>query len=370
VTLPKAGEARLHLAGSGRFEIISAPGAEGVALAEWAELAWAGWREPLALPMRLQNSITVRLVPETGWTFGPEDHRVVAEPGGVVSIWIRAGGEAGVARERRWLVALAEGVLRRKAFLIGADPARAKAPAWLAAAAAEAALVATRPAMFDAWQAEMRAGRPAALRDVLLRPESEAGGTEERAAPGVWLWLREEGARSGAWGRFVDSIVAGESPGAALAREYARLTPRAAEAREWELAWRVAAARLAQTRATPVMEPEETRRRLERLARMVVLDTRTGRERVPPAWGEWATRHETWPTRERAERARLLAAEFTRLHPFYRNAAGSLGRAWTALAEGQEEAWRNAAAEWTQDMESGRLLEQASRRLLDEAAGR
>lgn len=365
----KPEEARLHGAGSGRFEIISAPGAEGVALAEWAELAWASWREPLGLPSRLPNSITVRLVPEPQWPFGPDAARINAEPGGVVSVWIRAGGEPGVARERRRLTALAEGVLRRKAFLAGADPARAKTPAWLAAAAAEAALMAARPAMLDAWQASMRAEKPASLRQILLWAGDGVEGGERRSALGVWLWLREAGGPSKAWERFADALIAGESPGGALAREYARLTPRAAEAREWELAWRVAAARLARARATPVMEPAETRRRLERIARIVTLDTQSGAERGLPAWGEWATRREAWPAAERAERSRMLVADFTRLHPFYRNAAGSLGRAWTALAEGREDAWRSAAAEWAQDMETGRVLEEASRRLLDEAGG-
>jgi hypothetical protein len=66
----------------------------------------------------------------------------------------------------------------------------------------------------------------------------------------------------------------------------------------------------------------------------------------------------------------LLAAEYLRFHPFYRNAAGSLGRAWTALAEGREQEWRTATEEWAEDMASGRSLEEASRRLLDEAEAR
>jgi hypothetical protein len=364
---------RLHSEGSGRFEVVALPGAEGVRLAELAEAAWAEWAGPFSLPSRLPVAITVRLVPEAEWLFGDVPARVAADPAGVVSVWIREDEKAGARRERLWLTALAEGVLRRKAFLLGLDPAKAHAPPWLTAGAAEAVIVAEQPSMLDAWQMEFgRSARPEKLRDVLLwgvRGGAEAEG-QERAAYGVWLWLREEGGKSGAWGRFVGALLTGESPGAALAREFATLTPKPAEAREWELAWKVAAARLVIARTTPILGAEESRQRLERLSRIVVMDARDGRERVMPAWGEWASRGESWPAMVRLERAAIIEAEFTRMHPFYRNAAGSLGRAWGALAAGEEEAWREASVEWSRDAADGRVLENASRALLDAAERR
>ena len=235
--------------------------------------------------------------------------------------------------------------------------------------AAEAAVVAERPAMLDAWQAALRESEPTPrLRDILLGSGEEGPAPEAGPAThALWLWLREEGARSGAWGRFLSALQAGESPGAALAREYGRLAARPAEAREWELAWRVAAARLARARAVPMQDAAETRRRLERASRIVVLDTEADGERVLRATGEWSERGERRVVEERAARAAQLAGEFTRLHPFYRNAAGSLGRAWLALAEGREREWRRASEEFAQDMAEGRELEEASRRLLDGA---
>jgi hypothetical protein len=361
---------RLHGSGSGRFEVIAEAGPEGVRLAELGEAAWRTWREPFGLPSRLPAAITVRLVPGSLWGAEARRARVSVEAGGAVTVWIRGGGEPGVSRERAWLRALAEGVLARRAILAGMDPARAPAPAWLCAAAAEAALVAERPALLDAWQASMRADEPpAGLREVLLWDGADGarGAVAARGAHGVWLWLREEGARGGAWGRFVGALQAGEPPGAALAREYGRLAARPAEAREWELAWRVAAARLAWARAVPLMEPEETRARIERAARILILDTETGRERAADGAGDWAERGEAWLAGERAARASRLAGEYTRLHPFYRNAAGSLGRAWIALAEGREREWRRAGGEYARDLAEGRELEDASRRLLDEA---
>lgn len=364
---------RLLGSGSGRFEVVAEPGPDGLRLAELALAAWSEWSGPLGLPARLPMAITVRLIPEARWAFGAEDARVAVEQSGVVTVWIRAGGTAGLERERRWLAALAEGALRRKALLLGVEPAKAKAPAWLSAAAAEAMVVAERPAMLDAWQTEEGRGERAAdLREVLLwvdRSPGEATEARRRAAFGVWLWLREESARSGAWERLLVSIVRGESPGAALAREFSRLAERPSEAREWELAWQVGRARLIGARVTPMMSAAESRAWIERVARVVALETSSGEERVMPVWGEWASREQTWLRVERAERTRLLAANLNRLHPFYRNAAGSLGRVWTAWAEGREAAWRQASIEWTQDWEAGRMLEDASRRLLDEATG-
>jgi hypothetical protein len=55
------------------------------------------------------------------------------------------------------------------------------------------------------------------------------------------------------------------------------------------------------------------------------------------------------------------------VHPFYRNAAGSLGRVWLAQAAGKERAWMQSRAEWREDKAVGRELERASAALLDEA---
>lgn len=361
--------ARLLGAGSGRFEVVAEPGADGVRLAELAAAAWTEWSGPLGLPARLPVAITVRLVPESGWPSDDLPWRVVVEPTGVASVWIRAGGESGVVRERRWLSALAEGVLRRRALLEGVALEKVAAPTWLVAAAAEAMIVAERPSMLDAWQAEVaQETNSATLRDVLFWAKRGSVSSDEprrRAAFGIWLWLREESGRSGSWERLVGALLAGETPGVALAREFSRMTRRPTEAREWELAWRVAKARLIALRLVPMMNAAESRLWIERVARVVAVDTRTGEERVATAWGEWGLREEPWMLTERAERARLMTGNFAQIHPFYRNAAGSLGRAWVALAEGREKAWREASMDWARDMETGRALEDASRRLLD-----
>lgn len=348
------------------------PGDDGVRLAELAELAWEEWRATLGLPTRLVSGITVRLTPEDQWGYVEPHWRVAVEPGGVVSVWLRSDGAAGKERDRRWLTGLAEGALRRLAVLTGAELGDPQAPAWLAAAAAESVLVAEQPSMLDAWQSRlMREERRVRLREVLFWKDIQAengGSVAGDGAYGLWLWLREEGARTPAWSAFVRALLAGEAPGAALMREYGRLAGPPADAREWELSWQTALARLARARTTPLWDARESRWWLERVSRIVVSDTEAdGGEIVLEAGGKWAGRRDAWPAAEREARARLLAAELVRMHPFYRNAAGSLGRAWVALAKGDERAWIEAKKDWRADMAAGRSLEEASARALDAA---
>ncbi|MBC8011299.1 MAG: hypothetical protein H7067_14525 [Burkholderiales bacterium] len=96
---PTPSTARLYLAGGGRFDVVAEPGEEGRALARLSEAAWPAWRGSLALPDRLPVAITVRLAPSERWREPDAGWRVSTDPGGVVTVWIRGGGEPGAARE-------------------------------------------------------------------------------------------------------------------------------------------------------------------------------------------------------------------------------------------------------------------------------
>ena len=370
--LPGLKDVRAYGLGQGRFDVVALPGPEGIRLAELANLGWGQWMTELGLPERLTTGITVRLSPPEQWGFTEPHWRVAVEPGGIVSVWLKAGDEAGVERDRRWLAGMAEGALRRLAVFTGVEVAAPRAPAWLTVAAAEAVLAAEQPSRVDAWQARMaKAGPPPSLRELLFwedAQQTDANEVRRDGAFGLWLWLRESGGRTQAWGRFTQALLGGEAPGAALAREYARLVRTPSDVKEWDLVWTTNLARLTYARTTPLLDAGGSRRWLERLARIVVVDTEAGGvEVVLAAGGDWTTRGEGWLREERAARARLLMTEFGRMHPFYRNAAGSLGRVWEALAAGDEAGWRRAAAEWLEDMADGAELEAASRRALDAA---
>lgn len=357
---------------TGRFEVAALAGPEGARLGELAEQAWTAWRGPLGLPERWPVGITVRLSPAAGWPAGAPPWRVAAEPGGIVSVWVRqspAGTEAWL-EARLQLEALAAGAMQRQAIFIGVSPERVTIPAWLRAAAAEAVLVRQQPSLSDAWLREAAAlTRAPGLKSVLdWKPVgSEVSGGTRLAAYGVWVWLQAEGTRSGAWRRFLAELLAGGDAAAALARNFGNIPGRGSE-QELELAWQTAFAQIARVKNVPVLEPKESRRWLEQIDRFVLLEAAGGEQVLP--LGELWSRRKLASVREQLEaRSTLLAANLRTMHPFYRNAAVSWGRACVAILEGKESVWKSAEDEWRQDMETGLLLEAASKRILDEAGG-
>lgn len=361
-------EVRFFPGSGGRFEVAAQAGEAGVRLERLAEAAWAVWRGPLGLPERLVTGITVRLTPPEQWGFAEPAWRVSAEPTGLVSLWIRGGGEPGVERDRRWAAALAAAVLKRMAIMQGVGAGERLAPDWLCAAAAEAVAIELQPALADAWrQAAGRPGGAAGLEAILKWPgaQTAAGGSPSWVgAFGLWRWLGAAPGRTESWSRFVAALLAGEAPGVALTRIYGAALARPEKA-ELELAWRTALAALAREQATPLLGAEESRRQLERLARLVVTPIGGGPEQGLELGALTAAEARGYPAAEREERAAWLTANFARLHPFYRNAGGSLGRCWLAQREGDEAARAAAREEWRSDFAVGLELERGSRAALD-----
>lgn len=375
--LPPPADIRFFPGSGGRFEVATASAArdEGAALATLAEQAWERWRGPLGLPDRLATGITVRLTPPEQWSVPEPAWRVGADPSGVVSLWIRGGGEAGVSRDRIRLTALAEAALLRLTILRGAPGEHRKVPAWLAVAAAEAALTANRPALLDAWrQLATRPGGVASLQAILtwmndqpidlqsseIRPEYP----HRVGAFALWLWLQAESTGTASWGQFTAELLRGTAPGAALIRTYPNRLARP-EAAELELAWWAASAHLARMQTIPLFGAEESRLQLARLTRLVVVRLEGSSEEVMDLANAGGIDVTGYAASERDARADWLTAYFARIHPFYRNAAGSLGRVWLAQKAKDETARRQATEEWRADFAAGESLQRASTALLD-----
>jgi hypothetical protein len=358
---------------SGRFEVAALAGPEGARLGAFAEQAWDAWRGPFGLPERWPVGITVRLAPASGWPAGAPPWRVAAEPGGIVSVWVRQ--EPGLveawAEARLQLSALAAGAMQRQAIFIGVPPERVTTPAWLGAAAAEAVVVRQQPSLSDAWLREAAAlSRAPGLKTVLgwKSAGAEVPGEVRLAAYGVWVWLQAEGTRSGAWRRFLAEVLAGADAEAALVKNFVNI-PGRGSAQELELACQTAFAQIARVKNVPVLEPYESRRWLEQINRFVVMEA-SGGEQVIQMGDLWSLRKLASVRGQLEARSTLVAANLRTMHPFYRNAAVSWGRACVAILEGKETVCKSAVDEWRQDMETGLLLESASRRILDEADGR
>lgn len=365
---PAGAEVRFFPGSGGRFEVAALEGEEGSRLVRLAEEAWAVWRGPLGLPDRWTTGITVRLTPTEAWDFAEPAWRLSAEATGLVSLWIRGGGKPGAGRDRRWAAALAEAAWTRVAISEGVGPAARTVPDWLVAGAAEAALIEARPALGDAWrQAAARPGGAAGLEAILKWRGAQTAGDGEPewvGAFGVWRWLGAGPGRAEAWPRFVAALLAGEAPGLALTRVYGPGLARPEKA-ELELAWRTSLAAMAREQATPLLGAEESRRQLERLARAVLTPTEGGPERVWELGALTAAEARGYPAAEREERARWLTANLARMHPFYRNAAVSLGRCWQAQERGDDAAREGALQEWRADFATGLELERGSAAALD-----
>lgn len=163
----------------------------------------------------------------------------------------------------------------------------------------------------------------------------------------------------------VAAMLRGKSSGLAMVESYPARFARASAA-EVELGWAVAGAGLARMRAVPVMEAADSRRWLEQLDRVVLRLAGEEQERVASLADLWAGRADPFIAAEREVRLTRLTKNLARVHPFYRNAAGSLGRELVAQSEGKRRAWSEALAEWRDDVALGMELEQASAKLLDE----
>jgi hypothetical protein len=98
---------------------------------------------------------------------------------------------------------------------------------------------------------------------------------------------------------------------------------------------------------------------------LVLLASLGGARQVLELGALTATQVQGYPAAERDERAAWLTVNFHRLHPFYRNAGGSLGRCWLAQREGHEAPRKAALAEWRDDLAAGLALERGSRAALD-----
>jgi hypothetical protein len=378
--------ARLYGAGSGRITVIAEAGEGGRRLATLSGEAWTVWMDGLALPDRWPVALTARLVRGVDWRLPEPSWRVVGEPGGIVTVWVKDDGQAGMERDRRWLMALAEAALYRQGVALGELPERIWIPDWLVAGAAEAVLAnGERVAMQDAWR---QAARRATRQPPLLGLLGWKGGVQEAwregdvrvvAAYGLWQWWRAESGGSTAWRRLLAGLLAGEAPRRVLNEAYGERF-RTLTAADLELAWQTAAAGLARVSITPMLSAEESRRWLGEVDRLVVLAVSADAEPANSAESsgpveravrlseDWAGRREPMLVRERRRRGELLAANFARMHPFYRNAAGSLGRTWLALDAGREQEWRAAREEWLEDLAVGRELERGSADLLEAAS--
>jgi hypothetical protein len=94
---------------------------------------------------------------------------------------------------------------------------------------------------------------------------------------------------------------------------------------------------------------------------------REGREVVLPLGELQALRKDPWVKAELIERMSQTKSILGVIHPFYANAAVSMGRVYEAALKGNEEQFQTARTDFERDAVDGRELEDTVNAILDTA---
>ena len=349
---------RVFYTGTGQFEIITLDSASAQQVSTQAAAIWDALEVPLGLPSDgFSSAVTVRLVPESKWS-GPAVFSVVTEPGGWVSVRVRWTPTIDPAILRR---ALVQGLLLRQTVSWHGVNNRINVPLWLEQACSALSLVRDRPAMMDAMQQESMRVAPPGLESLL---RWQRGGVESRGweLASFWLFkhLLADSGNSNRWPLCLRALLGGTDPLQALQGAYGTFW---ADAVTRELWWQVGFYNQSRSHLLPLLSQEESRAWLADRSRW--LGERKGHEEVLGLETLWAERKEAWIKTELANRARQLREVLAVLHPFYRNAAISMGLMYESALKGKETEFNAAKEAFGRDAADGRELEDATGAALD-----
>ncbi|AHF89405.1 hypothetical protein OPIT5_03105 [Opitutaceae bacterium TAV5] len=353
----------------GRFEIVSYDAAAGHAGLAWGNAAWAALARPLGLPPAWREPVRVWLVPAEQWT-APEPILVTTEINGLVRARIRRAPE-GNHLDLDVRRGLARALLVRQAVSWHGAARPLTIPLWLEYACAQLILESARPAMYDAWRQEageldlaprlevlLRRGAPGQPADAASLPPFAA------AAKPLMAWLESSVGRRDRWFDFLRRLTAGDDPAKTLADFCGE---RWADNRERELAWQTGFEIERGRKQLPLHTPAESRLWLRDYYWLAARNRDAGRDVQLAPDDLYAVRQQPWVSESVALRLSLLEPQIPAIHPFYRNAALSLGRIWTAVRDGKEKDFHAACAAFVEDMNIARDLEDETADLLDAA---
>jgi hypothetical protein len=348
----------------GQFEIIVRDVADAQPALALGRTVWDALARPLGLPANgFPQPVTVRLVPADQWT-EPSLFTVTLEPPGWVSVRVRWSSDVDPVIVRR---AFVQGlILRQAAAWHGVGP-KLTVPLWLEHACTALSLVRERPAMLDAYQQESASiPSPPPLRALLLW---ERGAVESRGWELASLWLllqlQAEATDASWWGGWVRGVVGGASPADTLPQSYKGLWT---DGSTMELWWQVGFHHQRRVRTLPVMTLDASRAWLADRSRW--LAGREGREVVLSLEELQRLRQEPWVREELAARLSQTQSILGVIHPFYANAAISIGRLYEAALKGNEKQFQLARADFERDAIDGRELEDTVNAILNTAPRR
>lgn len=344
-----------------QFEIIVEKAGDAQQALALGRTVWDALAAPLGLPAEgFSSPVSIRFVPADQWTDAVVFTATV-ETGGRVTVRIRWAEDIDPLIVRR---AFVQGLILRQAVAWHGVGQSLTVPLWLEQACTAWSLVRERPAMIDAFQQESATIKTVPpLRSLLLW---ERGGVESRnwelASLWLFLQLQAEPGEATRWGGWLRGVLGGVPPVESLPRYYSGLW---ADLPAMDLWWQTAFHHQRRLQAIPMMTAEASRAWLADRSRW--LAGRDGREVVLSLSELIALRKEPWVRTELTERARQTQSLLGLIHPFYANAAISMGRLYEAALKGNDGQFKEALAAFERDAFDGRELEDTVGAILDTA---
>ena len=355
-------EARVFYTQPGQFEIVVLDAADAQPALALGRSVWRALSAPLGLPKEgFGSPVSMRLVPAAKWT-GLSPFITTVEPGGLVSVRVRWGGDTDPLFVRR---AFVQGLILRQAVAWHAVGPRLTVPLWLEQACTAWSLVSERPAMLDSFQQESAGIAAPPSMPALLSWERGAVESRGWVLASLWLFLQlqaEAGGEPARWGRWIRGVVGGAAPLDTLPRSYPGLWPDAAAMELW---WQTSFHHQRRLQSLPVMTAAASRSWMADRSRW--LAGRDGREIVLPLGELHALRGEPWVRAELTARTGQVQSVLGVIHPYYTNAAISMGRLYEAALKGSDADFKTALGNFERDALDGRELEDTIGAILDTA---
>lgn len=362
LTLLASGEGRsapavLFESAPGQVQVVATDVVAARPVLSAAESAWCALAGPLELPERFASPITIRVVPCADWR-DSESTRLVVEPPGAVTVWLR--GDATVSREAQQ--ALVRALLVRKAVAATGANGQITVPRWLEEGATSWWRAAESGSEID-WLKQDAERLNAPTLSALLSWRRGATTSPELTVGAYWLivFLQSESGPGRAWSRMLATLLAGGDSADAIQRQFG-----IALASEGEIWWRTGWHHYRRIPVLPGLSAAESRAMLADAIRQVWL--KAGVETVVPPddWPELAGTAAGRTTLNQA--AQRISRCTAMLHPFYRNAALSLVAALNAAGSTTSEAFAATRAHFEADWQEATALEAASATALDALA--
>lgn len=347
----------------GHFEIITAKPDLGPWALEMGDMVWRQLAQVIPLPKSgFSTPIAVRLIPVERWE-STEPSLVRIETAGRVTVQMSADD---ASDGRAMLQALVRGLLVKRASVNTNYGFTETVPLWLELAATQWVLVRTQPSLHDQWCQESAGLRLPPMLTVLSWPRDRPQPPHfSDVAYGALLWLQGMGEANGQWVEFLRRQLAGVPATQSLEAFLGQPWPSTADL---DLAWQVGFTELRRQHPVPQLSIGESGDLLRSWSRVILYDTEQGRDVLVLPDVLWKHRRESIVRGLATIRTGEIEVRLGVLHPFYVNAANSLGHYFLLIRQGKSQS--TCAAAWQQferDWSDAEELREVSTAVLDRA---